>query len=137
MKQLTSDSPKIVTTLPINSISDGALKWFSLATVILLSDQPIIIDEPENFLHPEMQERLIQLIRDEAEFNEQIGILTTHSESVLNTLDPNEIILVHLCNQTTRANRVSQPEKLQEEMDRTGFSLGWIYQTGALDDYCY
>ena len=137
MKQLTSDSPKIVTTLPINSISDGALKWLSLATVVLLSDQPIIIDEPENFLHPDMQERLIQLIRDEAEFNEQIGILTTHSESILNILNPSEILLVHLYNQTTRVDRVIQPEKLQEHMDLTGFNLGWIYQTGTLDDYCY
>ena len=137
MKQLTSNSPKIVSILPINSISDGALKWFSLAVVALLTVQPIVIDEPENFLHPEIQERLIQLIREELETNKQIGILTTHSESILNTLTPNEIILVHLCNQATRADRVIKPEKLQEQMDRTGFSLGWIYQTGALDDYCY
>ena len=137
MKQLTSDSPEIVSTLPINSISDGALKWFSLAVVALLTVRPIVIEEPENFLHPEIQERLIELIRDELKANKQIGILTTHSESVLNTLDPNEIILVHLCNQTTRANRVIQLEKLQKQMDRTGFRLGWIYQTGALDDYCH
>ena len=137
MKQLTTSSKDNVTTLPLNSISDGTLKWISSTVVAMLTDRPIVIEEPENFLHPEMQERLINLIREEVETNGQIGILTTHSESILNSLNPSEVILVHLCNRITRANRVVQPEKLQKHMNQTGFSLGWIYQTGTLDDYCY
>ena len=137
MKQLTSDSKDNITSLPLNSISDGTLKWISSVVITLLTDRPIVIDEPENFLHPEMQERLINLIREEVESNGQIGILTTHSESVLNSLNPSEVILVHLCDRKIRADRVAQPEKLQEHMNQTGFGLGWIYQTGTLDDYCF
>ena len=137
MKLLSSNASDKITKLSMNSISDGALKWFSLLVAVLLMDSPIVIDEPENFLSPEMQERLILLIREELEINGQLGILTTHSESVVNTLKPDEIILVHVHNRLTCADRVIQPDKLQEHMNLTGFGLGWIYQTGTLDDYCY
>jgi hypothetical protein len=60
--------------------------------------------------------------------------MTTHSESLLNEASPEEVILVWMDAGFTNARRVANSEELVDEINRTGFGLGYYYTTGALAD---
>ena len=127
-----SDGEDII--LPLSAMSDGTIKWITLITAILSSTQIFSIEEPENFLHPWMQSEIIKIMRNSfSDKNyDSFLLMSTHSETLLNSADPNEIVVVSMKKGVTKAKRVTNIKLLRKEIEETGFGLGYYYLTGGL-----
>lgn len=122
--------------LPFSSMSDGTVKWIALVTAVLTYRSVFAIEEPENFLHPRMQQEVVNIMREDAERRGNLSfvVMTTHSETLLDAARPNEIIVVHMQNGITYANRSRNQREVSKLIQDTGFGLGHLYLTGALDN---
>jgi len=86
---------------PRHLISDGTFNIISLLTSVYQSyeqgefrRQFICIEEPENGIHPEAIKELVYFFREQCERNGHYIWLTTHSQSLVSVLKPEEIIVV-------------------------------------------
>jgi predicted ATPase len=79
-----------------NLISDGTHNILCLLTAIYQSDEPqfLCIEEPENGLNPFVVKELVNLFRTACEEKGHYIWLNTHSQTLVEMLTPNEIILV-------------------------------------------
>lgn len=119
-------------TLLPRMISDGTVRLLSI--LVALFGQPhttdlICIDEPERYLHPQVFEPLIQLMRDIS--NEKQIIVTTHSAELVKHLRPSEVFMVDKVNNATRivnAQDVQMIDKFLKE-----FSLDELWLKGYLE----
>jgi predicted ATPase len=120
--------------LPFSAMSDGTIKWITLITAILTSSSIFSIEEPENFLHPWMQAEIVKIMRNHInEKNEESCIImTTHSESLLNYSEPNELILVEYFNGRTNAIRIEDVDLIKQEISNSGLGLGHFYFSNSL-----
>jgi predicted ATPase len=120
--------------VPFQSASDGTLKWLSLVTLVLTSGGAYSIEEPENFLHPKMQQFLVQIIRDNLPGYTGHGyfIFSTHSETLINYCRPSELIVFDFEEGKTVCSRIENPDRVLAEINRTGFGLGYYYASNAL-----
>jgi len=119
--------------LPLSSMSDGTIKWMSLITILLTHKSIISIEEPENYLHPLMQSEIMRIMRSTTE-NRRFILMSTHSETLLNSAKPHEIIVVSFLNGSTVAHRPKNVDDINAEIQRTGFGLGYYYLAGNLED---
>ncbi len=122
--------------LPLSAMSDGTIKWLALITAILTSKTIFSIEEPENFLHPWMQAEIANIMREHLNDKEQHSfvLMTTHSESLLNHAEPEEILLVDLSNGKTTARRIQNEDLIKDEISKSGFGLGHFYFSNALSN---
>lgn len=90
---------------PAYLVSDGTI--YSLAQIVMILDRHpnswLLIEEPERGIHPQAIQELISLMRDESE-NTLIWI-NTHSESVIRTCLPKELLLVDKIDGKTQITR--------------------------------
>jgi hypothetical protein len=79
-----------------------------------------------------MQIFLIDLIREyyDDKINDFI-ILSTHSETMINRCDPSELILFDYIT-STKCRRIPDPQLVKEEINKTGFGLGYYYASNAV-----
>jgi predicted ATPase len=119
--------------LPFSLASDGTAKWFALVTAILTNQSLFAIEEPENFLHPLMQREIVRIVRETFEERDSFALMTTHSETILNNARPEELIIVSMEGGITKANRPRHGELLIEQINKTGFGLGYYYMAGAVE----
>lgn len=120
--------------IPLRSLSDGTVKWAALVTLLSTADELQVIEEPENFLHPTMQEVFVKLCREliadrDADFS---MLVTTHSETLLNLCQPSELLMFEVGDDGTTCRRTDNAEAVVEQMQRTRFKLGQLYKIGAL-----
>lgn len=122
--------------LPLSAMSDGTIKWLTLITAILTSKTVFSIEEPENFLHPWMQAEIAIIMRNHLQEKQSKAfvLMTTHSESLLNHANPEEIIIVDLSGGRTKARRIENIQIIKEEISNSGFGLGHFYFSNALSD---
>lgn len=122
--------------LPFSLMSDGTVKWIALVTAIFTSEIMFAIEEPENFIHPLMQQEVLKLMREVSlqEKKNYFVLLTTHSETLLNAASPKEVIVVTMEEGRSIARRPDDADFLIEEISRSGFGLGHLYLTGVLND---
>lgn len=134
--RVTVDSGGGEAILPFSAMSDGTIKWLALVTAILTYRSVFAIEEPENFLHPRMQQEVVSIMRADAEKRKNLSfvLMTTHSESLLNAALPDEAIVVTFADGQTKASRPRNKRLLSEEIRKSGFGLGHFYLTGALDN---
>ena len=94
----------------------GFQVWLQLLTHVIGadSDNVLVIDEPEIYLHPDLQRRLFYLLK---ETNKQI-ILATHSPEIMNEAEHDDVVLIDRSKRTGR--RVEDIEGLQDAL----FSIG-------------
>ena len=120
--------------LPLSAMSDGTIKWLSLITAILTSKTIFSIEEPENFLHPWMQAEIAQIMRDHIseKKSESFVLMTTHSESLLNSSKPEEVIIVDLLDGKTSARRIENLQLVRNEIANSGFGLGHFYFSNSI-----
>jgi predicted ATP-dependent endonuclease of OLD family len=120
--------------LPLSAMSDGTIKWLALITAILTSKTIFSIEEPENFLHPWMQAEIANIMRNHINEKKEHSfvLMTTHSESLLNHSEPNEIVLVDLENGKTIAKRIENIQLIKDEISNSGFGLGHFYFSDSL-----
>jgi predicted ATPase len=120
--------------VPLQSASDGTLKWLALVTLIITRGGAYSIEEPENFLHPKMQQFLVDLIRDYAADSDKPGyfIMSTHSETIINRCEPEELVLFNFKDGKTVCSRLKNADAVKEEINLTGFGLGYYYANNAV-----
>lgn len=94
----------------------GFQVWLQLMThLISASDATtMIIDEPEIYLHPDLQRRLFELLRSSGK---QI-VLATHSAEIVNDAERDEVVIVNGARRHGR--RITDIDGLQEAL----FSIG-------------
>lgn len=117
-------------------ISDGTVKWVALVTIMFCEKKFCVIEEPENFLHPRMQEGFVNLCREilnEPGSRKQF-IISTHSQTLLDMCQPEEIIAFAVDEGRTVARRPSNAENIKILMKESSFGAGYFYKIGALDD---
>lgn len=132
---ITIDGSAQSVEFPIEFASDGTVKWLAFLTALLTETSGFSLEEPENFLHPDIQRQAVELIRTETEGRENLCVLmTTHSETLLNATRPDEIVIVSMEGGVTSSKRVDDPDTIDEEIHNTGFGLGYFYISGALYD---
>ncbi|PRY10122.1 putative ATPase [Pontibacter ummariensis] len=116
---------------PSNTLSDGTVKILALLVGVVKQKQnTTIIEEPENYLHPYANTLLINYLRDT--FNDGICILTSHSETILNLLNPEELIICELKEAFTNCRRLDNIEEIKEVIADSGFGCGYHYIAGNL-----
>lgn len=90
--------------------------WCQLLTHIsrCRESDVLVVDEPEVYLHPEVQRQLLGILRD---VHPDI-VLATHSVEIMGEADPSEILLVEKTRQAAR--RVRDIEGVQRAIDSVG-----------------
>ena len=83
--------------------------WLQLLTHIVNAKNAdvIIVDEPEIYLHPDLQHKILDLLRN----TKAKIVLATHSVEIINSVEPNEVLLID--KRSKVAKRISDLEGLQ------------------------
>lgn len=118
--------------LPLSAMSDGTVKWMSLVVRLSTSRAALLLEEPENYLHPLMQREIVSLLRNSVS-ERGFMLVSTHSETLLNAVKAEELIVVQYRNGGTRANRVKNAKNVEREINATGFGLGYYYLADAIE----
>lgn len=81
--------------VPLSDCGTGLSQALAILYVVLTSDEPntIIIDEPNNFLHPGAARKLIEILKEHSQHQ---FILSTHSPSTLTASNPKTIHVVKI-----------------------------------------
>ena len=90
--------------------------WCQILTHISRSNKSnlIVIDEPEIYLHPDIQRQLLNILRDA---NPNV-IIATHSTEIIGEADPSEIITVD--KNINKSQRLKDIKQVQMAMDTIG-----------------
>ncbi len=108
-------------------VSDGTIKMF--AYMILLNDpepHPLLcIEEPENFLHPDLLLQLCEEIREYSEHGGQVFV-STHSPDFVNGLNIEELFFIQKKNGFSEIQSVNSDETVRELSKEN--QLGWLWR---------
>ena len=111
-------------------VSDGTIKMF--AYLVLLNDpnpHPLLcIEEPENYLHPELLVELAEEFRDYANRGGQVFI-SSHSPDFVNALELEELFWLSKNNGFTTIKRASD-DKAISSLFSEGDNLGYLWKQG-------
>ncbi|MEW6236624.1 MAG: ATP-binding protein [Candidatus Omnitrophota bacterium] len=113
--------------------ADGVIRLlalFAIAEWVAKKGSLIMIEEPENGLHPYLAEHIVQLFREASEDLGAQFLITTHNPNFMNYLNPEEIILFAKNEGLTKTKRASSVEDI--EISLKYFSLGELWEQGAL-----
>jgi hypothetical protein len=94
----------------------GFQVWLQLLTHMVTSESAttLVVDEPEIYLHPDLQRRFFELLRATGK---QI-VLATHSAEIVNDAERDDVVLINRGRRS--AKRIGDIEGLQEAL----FSIG-------------
>jgi hypothetical protein len=114
-------------------VSDGTIKWLCILVSIFVPYSTVyLLEEPENFLHPWMQQRLIQIMREHAQKNKTIYILTSHSSTILNAATLDEVLIVQQKEKGTEINEILDKNEIEDVLQNSDFGLGDLWVSGAI-----
>ena len=110
-----------------NSLSDGTLRFISIATLLLQPDPPslILLDEPELGLHP----YAIQLIAEMLESCREQVIVSTQSVTLLNQLDISDVLITEQIDGKTTLQR---PDIASLESWLSNYGLGEMWEKNLI-----
>lgn len=113
-----------------NLISDGTYNILCLLTAVLQSDEPqfLCIEEPENGLNPFVIRKLVDFFRQSCEDikgKRHYIWLNTHSQTLVECLKPEELIVVDKVNGETQVKQF-------KGMDLHGLDMSELWLSGAL-----
>jgi len=114
-----SDKP-----FPRHLISDGTYNILSLMAAVYQSNQPqlLCIEEPENGLHPQAIELLVDFFREKCEEEGHHIWLNTHSQTLVRCLEIHEIILVNKIDGATKAKQLTKDDEVDIRTDEAWLS---------------
>jgi predicted ATPase len=116
-----------------DEVSDGTIKWLCILTSIFVGFSNIyLLEEPENFLHPWMQQKLIQIMREQAQESETIFLLTSHSITMLNSCFPKEVRIVESTRDGTKIKAIEDQDEITEFLKDSDFRLGDLWVSGGI-----
>jgi len=109
---------------PRDLISDGTSNILSLMAAVYQSDQPqfLCVEEPENGLHPQAIELLVDFFREKCEEEGHYIWLNTHSQTLVRCLEIEEIILVNKIEGATRAKQLTKEDEVDIKTDEAWLS---------------
>jgi predicted ATPase len=114
-----------------HSLSDGTLRFISLATLLLQPQDrlptTILLDEPELGLHPYAIKLLASLLRSASEHTQVI--ISTQSVTLVNQFEPDDIIVVDRQDNQSVFRRVSDDEI---ESWLSDYSLGELWEKNII-----
>jgi hypothetical protein len=114
-------------------VSDGTVKWLCLLVSLFVPFSKVyLLEEPENFLHPWMQQRLIAIMRDQAKENKTIFFLSSHSATILNGAHPEEILIVTNGRSGTELSAIHDLDDVREALRQSDFHVGDLWVSGAI-----
>jgi len=113
-------------------LSDGFFKLLTLATLIDMNPELIVVDEIEDSLYA----RVIELILDIVSDRNIPVIFTTHSPYVVDSIHPSHLILMEKGDNGSEIRRLKSPEKIKAELNKMKITLSekWLY---GFDDTYY
>jgi AAA15 family ATPase/GTPase len=105
-------------------ISDGTNNILALMAAVFQTDNPqfLCIEEPENGLHPQAIELLVDFLREKSEEKGHHILLNTHSQTLVRCLAPSEIILVNKVNGATIAKQLTEDDAVNIKTDEAWLS---------------
>jgi predicted ATPase len=114
--------------------SDGTIKWLCiLVSIFVPNSKTYLLEEPENFLHPWMQQRLVEIMRARAEENGSMFLITSHSTTVLNAVKPDEVLIVTQSDREgTCVTEIECRDEIEAALKETNFGLGDLWVSGAI-----
>jgi predicted ATPase len=94
-----------------NLISDGTYNILCLLTAIYQTDEPqfLCIEEPENGLNPYVVKELVSFFREQCKEKGHYIWLNTHSQTLVNQLQPEEIIIIN------KENGITVPKQIKDK----------------------
>lgn len=111
-------------------VSDGTIKMF--AYLVLLNDptpHPLLcVEEPENYLHPELLPELAEEFREYATKGGQV-LVSTHSPELVNALDIKEVFWLQKQNGYTSIHAAENDAPVKA-LYESGDKLGWLWYQG-------
>jgi predicted ATPase len=114
-------------------VSDGTIKWLCiLVSLFVPFSRVYLIEEPENFLHPWMQQRLIEIMREQAKQNKTIFLLSSHSATILNAALPEELQIVRQSEEGTTLSAMTNINDIHNVLSKSDFHLGDLWVSGAI-----
>ena len=107
-----------------NLISDGTYNLLALITVVLQSNKPqfLLIEEPENGLNPKIVKELVGFFREQCHEKGHFIWLTTHSQSLVSELKPEELIIVDKINGETKIKQFKNINLYGMKLDQAWLS---------------
>ena len=109
---------------PRTLISDGTYNILSLMAAVYQNEQPqfLCIEEPENGLHPQAIELLVDFFREKSEEDDHHIWLNTHSQTLVRCLEIDEIILVNKVDGATIAKQLTKDDDVNIKTDEAWLS---------------
>ena len=107
--------------LSLNQLSRGTQQMLYLMLGLLLDgSSTMLVEQPEDGIHPALLVKLIDLLRVNADPTQII--LASHSPTVLSQLRPADVRLVEMVDGSTQVRALTEPEvkRAQEYMQREG-----------------
>jgi len=110
------------------AMPSGVLKTLIVETALQAKPTVVVIDEFENSLHPELQQFLMDELRNSGTY----VFLTTHSTVPLDYVkSPSEVVVLRLEGGETKAYRLR--EEAREKLKRYGLTLSELVLSGLLE----
>lgn len=97
----------------------GFQVWCQMLTFIMRSkkDALLIIDEPDIYLHSDLQRQLVGFLKD---FGPDV-LIATHSTEIISEAEPGDLLVVN--KKAKSAKRISNPAQLQDVFNTLGSNL--------------
>jgi len=123
LDNLKSKSDKLINLFVRDGIFEAEVGWVGQGLQMWLqmiwflaqcqNDDVIILDEPDVYLHPDMQRKLIRLVKNDFK---QV-ILTTHSIEIISEVEPENILIIDKEKEKSQfAIKYSKVQKVLENM---------------------
>lgn len=110
-------------------LSDGTLKLLSYITALALAEPNLVcFEEPENFIHARLLKLLVEILKE----SEKQVILSTHSPYLVDSVEPEDVIVVEKEGNETKVSRVENAKELKKRLEDLELGFGEYYYSGAI-----
>jgi energy-coupling factor transporter ATP-binding protein EcfA2 len=112
-----------------HNISDGTLRLLAMIAVLYGGASLVVLEEPENCIHPYLLETFMNLIRDSPS---QV-VITTHSPYLLDHVKPEEVQVVWKEDLETKVKKLSATKEMEnvKRFLEEGGTLGEAWYSGV------
>lgn len=145
-KYKSKDSPEYIKWLSLKqhgqdysdvvNYSDGTLMVIALLAILFSPSRKsklICIEEPENCLHPKALKTLMTFLKAKSIDNQLL--ITTHSPSLLNQIDPTNVIVARIHEDGgTRFERINNVKELNKVLRKGYISFGDLLEVEFRED---